>query len=158
MLLEGNPENEIKGEQDGNDGVEEGYEIELDKLCETLCQAKLCGRNSEVQRDAALWYSNSTAKSVNFAKEGSARKVELNDLIKQLTPYRGITYFGDQLRRAETLMEEVSAKLYSTPSEKKAEKVAFKAATPAAPPIHKPPYKIVPPKSKRFSCVQGEVQ
>ncbi len=81
--------------------IEDNYDADLEKLTEALNQARLCAKNDEVQRDAALWFNNSTAKSMNFAAEGGVWKAEMSQLIKELTPYQSISFFGDQLKRAE---------------------------------------------------------
>ncbi len=101
MEAEGKLEAAITQSWMGTIMIEDNYDADLEKLTEALNQARLCAKNDEVQRDAALWFNNSTAKSMNFAAEGGVWKAEMSQLIKELTPYQSIYFFGDQLKRAE---------------------------------------------------------
>ncbi len=142
MRTERKSEDEIHGEEDGQEAVEATYDGELEKLEEGLVLSNLYLADLDVQRDAASWLRESAIESPTFVTDGNRLKQELRTLVKDLSPYAAHPYIGGQLKKAQTMLEQLSVKLFATPAPSKE---AAPVPKPTAPRSMPPPYQIKPP-------------
>ncbi len=116
MEVEGKPQVEVEGETKGNETVVKTYDTEVEKLEEALVLSDLYLEDARIQSKAAAWVRESKIEAPTFCSDGNKVMQELEQDIRSSTPYSFHGYINVQLAKAESLLEQVRTKLYSTPA------------------------------------------
>ncbi len=139
---EGKSHDEIQTEIDSYVAIQQQYDVDLDKLNETLMRANMAAQCDIVQGKAELWLRTSNTSSSNYFDRGSEIAELLAELAEDLKGFKDVLFFSQQLTSTKALSEKINEKLFET-SATSEEPVAPAAKIVTAKPP--PPYKTALP-------------
>ncbi len=139
---EGKSHDEIQTEIDSYVAIQQQYDVDLDKLNETLMRANMSAQCDIVQGKAELWLTTSNTSSSNYFDRGSEIAESLAQLAVDLKGFKDVLFFRQQLTSTKALSEKVNEKLFETSATSEQPVAPAAKIVTAKPP---PPYKTALP-------------
>ena len=140
MAAEGKPEDEVQAEADANSVIELGHEDAVDRLTELVNMNAVFLSYQETVTSAEVWLSDSTPSAAEFMSNGHKQRENLEQFIRDSTPYASHTFFQPLVNKAKDTLAKVRTVLFKAPAT-----LAAAAVPTAAVPKSQGPYKVEAP-------------
>ena len=140
MAAEGKSEDEVEAEANANCIIELGHEDAVDRLTELVNMNAVFLSYQETVTSAEVWLSDSTPSAAEFMPNGHKQRENLEQFIRDSTPYASHTFFQPLVNKAKDTLAKVRLVLSKAPA------TLVAAAVPtAAVPKSQGPYKVEAP-------------